>query len=161
MLALGYDVVGVDLDDAVSRQVGGFTFLSGDFNQVNLAAGFDVIVACSAIEHIGLSGRYGSSEDKDGDLKAMCRIASLLKPEGRLMLTIPVGVDVVHKPWHRVYGKDRLPALLERFRIIRSRYLVKSPWGPWRESTEIEALACPKDIQRYALGEMILAKQES
>jgi len=157
MLAQGYDVVGVDFDSRLSRELGDFTFVQGDFNEVALVPGFDVIVACSAIEHFGLSGRYGSGEDHDGDLKAMRRLRSLLAPDGIAMLTIPVGTDVVHRPWHRVYGGRRLPLLLEGFRLVKSRFLIKEPWGPWRESTETLALAQPPDIRRYSLGEFILS----
>ena len=157
MLARGYDVVGLDFDPKVSRQLSGFRFVQGDFNSVELTPGFDLIVACSAIEHFGLSGRYGSAEDPVGDLKAMQKIRSLLSDDGIAMVTIPVGIDVVHRPWHRVYGQQRLPLLLEGFRIVKSRFLVKAPWGPWRETSESIALMHPPDIRRYALGELILA----
>jgi hypothetical protein len=157
MLARGYDVVGLDLDPKISNELSGFSFVRGDFNTVELTPGFDVIVACSAIEHFGLSGRYGSAEDEAGDLKAMRRIRSLLSPNGIAMLTIPVGTDFVHRPWHRVYGRERLPLLLDGFAVVQSRFLVKEPQGPWRETTEDIALNQPADILRYALGEMILA----
>ena len=95
MLSMGYEVVGVDLDAAVSRQISGFTFVHGDFNHVDVKPGFDVVIACSAIEHFGLSGRYGSPEDGEGDIKAMGKIATILNPSGLLFLTIPVGADAV------------------------------------------------------------------
>lgn len=158
MLALGYDAVGVDFDATVARQISGFTFVQGDFNSVALSPGFDVVVACSAIEHFGLSGRYGSSEDENGDLKAMSKIISLLGQQGSVFLTIPVGIDVVHRPWHRVYGKERLPRLLQGLQPTCSRFLVKGPRGPWHETTQAEALECPVDIRRYALGEFVLMK---
>jgi hypothetical protein len=161
MLARGYDVVGLDFDPKISTQLSGFTFMQGDFNTADLKPGFDVIVACSAIEHFGLSGRYGSSEDANGDLKAMARMRSLLSSDGIVLLTIPVGSDVVHRPWHRVYGRQRLPLLLDGFRIMQSRYLVKDPWGPWRETSKDMALAQPPDIRRYALGELMLALASS
>jgi SAM-dependent methyltransferase len=156
MLALGYEVVGVDLDATVANEISGFTFIQGDFNQIEVAKGFDVVVACSAIEHFGLSGRYGSSEDEDGDLKAMRKIATLLKPAGQLLLTIPVGTDMVFRPWHRVYGERRLKSLLDGFEMVQSRFLVKKPWGPWHEVSRDVALQAPADQARYGLGEMIL-----
>jgi hypothetical protein len=161
MLARGYQVVGLDFDGKISTQVSGFTFVQGDFNSVELTPGFDVIVACSAIEHFGLSGRYGSEEDESGDLKAMRRIRSLLSPAGVVLLTIPVGADMVHRPWHRVYGNQRLSLLLDGFRVVQSRFLIKEPWGPWRESTKDAALAQPPDIRRYALGELMLSPAET
>lgn len=161
MLAHGYEVVGLDFDQEISHQLSGFRFVQGDFNTAELTPGFDVIVACSAIEHFGLSGRYGSDEDESADLKAMCRMRSLLSTAGIVLLTIPVGSDVVHRPWHRVYGDQRLPLLLDGFRIIQSRFLVKEPWGPWREAAKDVALAQPPDIRRYALGELMLTAAES
>lgn len=159
MLALGYEAVGVDLSDSLSRQVAGFRLIRGDFNLVEFSQPFDIIVACSAIEHVGLSGRFGSSEDQDGDLKAMQKVASLLVAGGLFYLTIPVGIDAVHRPWHRVYGRVRLPKLLNGFERIQSRYLLKDAGGPWRETTEGDALGQPVEIRRYALGQMILTRQ--
>jgi SAM-dependent methyltransferase len=156
MLALGYDVTGVDLEGTVARQISGFAFLKGDFNHLELSPGFDVIVACSAIEHFGLSGRYGSTEDQAADLKAMRKIRHLLKSTGTMFLTIPVGADAIFRPWHRVYGASRLPSLLAGFEVVESRFLLKEPWGPWHEVSRDEAIQFPPDPIRYGLGEMIL-----
>ena len=161
MLALGYDVTAVDLSDDPSKYLTGFQFIRGDFMRVDLRPGFDVIVVCSAVEHIGLAGRYGCQEDEDGDLDAMRRIAGLLDANGLLFLTVPVGMDTICRPWHRVYGRHRLPKLLEGFDIVSYRFLVKEPWGPWREATADTALEYPAEIRRYALGEMVLRRQEA
>lgn len=158
MLAMGYEVVGVDFADRLANLVAGFTLIRGDFNQVDLDSDFDVVVACSSIEHFGLSGRYGSPEDPSGDLKAVQRILSHMVPGGLLILTVPVGRDATHKPWHRVYGRERLPKLLQGFEIVDQRCLSKEPWGPWREVSQDVALDYPVDIKRYALGQWILRK---
>lgn len=158
MLALGYEVTGVDLGDRLASLVVGFTLVRGDFNKLDLDSDFDVVVACSSIEHFGLSGRFDSSEDASGDLKAMRKISSLLVPGGLLFLTIPVGRDAVHKPWHRVYGRERLPRLLQEFEIVRQRFLSKKPWGPWQEASKELALESPSDVRRYALGQWVLRK---
>ena len=159
MLALGYSVLAVDLCTDLSKQIGGFTFVKADFNAINLDPRFDVVVACSTVEHIGLSGRYRSNEDEDGDLNAMRKIADLLNPEGLLLLTIPMGIDAVYKPWHRVYGRQRIGKLVEGFQVVKSRFLIKEPWGPWHEATLDKALDFPADVHRYALGEMMLCKK--
>ena len=52
MIALGYDVVGVDLDRSVANQITGFKFIQGDFNRIELTPGFDLIVACLSLIHI-------------------------------------------------------------------------------------------------------------
>jgi SAM-dependent methyltransferase len=161
MLALGYHVTGVDPDPTVTRQISGFSFIQGDFNEVNLAPGFDVIVACSSIEHFGISGRYGSSEDESADLRAMRKIHQLLSHSGIVLLTVPVGSDAVVRPWHRIYGNERLKLLLSGFETVKSRFLLKQPWGPWHEVNRDMALSFPPDPIRYALGELMLRKRNA
>ena len=159
MLAMGYDVTAVDLCEDLSRQVSGFRFRLGDFNAEEFEPDFDVVVLCSVVEHIGLAGRFNSTGDREGDLKAMSKVHRLLSPDGLVFLTLPVGQDVVHGSWHRVYGPERLPRLLSAFDIVKSRFLIKKPWGPWYECDRETALAHPPEIQRYALGEMMLGRR--
>lgn len=161
MLALGYEVTAIDPWDDPSAVVRGINFISGDFNEASFDDAFDVIVLCSVVEHIGISGRFNSEDDSDGDLRAMSKVAQLLRNDGQLFLTIPVGTDAVLSPWHRVYGRKRLPSLLDGFKTISSRFLVKEPNGPWRLCSEEEALGAPLDIRRYAIGEMILQKDSN
>ena len=161
MLALGYQVTAIDPWENPSEVVDGIRFIHHDFNKVRLSSEFDVIVLCSVAEHIGIGGRFNSHEDADGDLKAMAKIAQLLSRRGRLFLTIPVGADAIYRPWHRVYGRERLPLLLHGFQLICSRFLVKDPGGPWRVCSQEEALDSPADIRRYALGEMILCNTDA
>jgi len=158
MLARGYNVTGVDPDASITTAVNGFGFICGDFNEIELIPGFDLVIACSSIEHFGLAGRYGATADDDADLKAARKIHSLLAPSGRLLLTIPVGMDAVHVPWHRVYGSERLPRLIEGFTIVEARFWTKSPWQPWYETTMQHALNQPVALQRYALGQFALTK---
>jgi hypothetical protein len=156
MLSLGYEVTAVDTSADPTSIIEGFRFVSGNFNEFSCDRKFEVIVVCSVVEHLGLAGRYNSEADADGDLKAMRRIHGLLEPSGKVLLTIPVGHDVVHKPWHRVYGRERLPKLLEGFEVVRSRFLQKQRGGAWFGTTQEKALDTPVDIRRYALGEMVL-----
>lgn len=158
MLSLGYEVTAIDTCTDASKVISGFRFVCGDFQDFAPESKFDIVVLCSVVEHIGLSGRYNSKEDPDGDLQAMQKIKSLLTVHGQVFLTIPVGSDVVHKPWHRVYGERRLPKLLDGFEVVQSRYLTKEPWGPWQITTQQAALNSPVDVQRYCLGEMILRR---
>jgi SAM-dependent methyltransferase len=161
MLSLGYtEVVAIDLQFPLDNVLRGPHFIQGDFNQLPLNGSFDVVVACSTVEHIGLSGRYTSTEDADGDLKALRKINKLLSNDGRLILTVPAGEDAVYKPWHRVYGTARISRLLEGFRIVCSQGYVKEPWGPWRRTTLQEALEFPATSARYALAQMVLKVSE-
>jgi SAM-dependent methyltransferase len=156
MQALGYNVTAVDLSTDITSVYSDITFYRGDFTKIAFENPFDIIVLCSVVEHIGLSGRFNSDEDAEGDLKAMKKACELLEPNGRLFLTIPVGIDTIQKPFHRIYGKNRLKALLDGFAVVDSRYLIKRPWGPWSLTDEEKALNFGPDNQRYALGEFIL-----
>ena len=158
MLARGYKVTCVDLDNTIVAELKGFNFIQGDFNDIELVPEFDVIVACSCLEHFGLAGRYGSQPDSDADLKAMDRIHRLLSSHGEAFVTIPIGQDAVHMPWHRVYGSERLPRFLQGFTIKESCFWAKKPWGPWYETTLRHALDHPVSIYRYALGQFHLTK---
>ncbi|MDE3055118.1 MAG: DUF268 domain-containing protein [Verrucomicrobiota bacterium] len=80
---------------------------------------FDVVVSISSYEHDGL-GRYGDLLDPNGDLKAMEECKRMLKPNGILILAVPVGPDLLVWNAHRIYGKLRLPMLLNGWRIIKS-----------------------------------------
>ena len=158
MLARRYEVIGVDLDASITVAMNGFRFVRGDFNSIELVPGFDLVVACSAIEHFGLAGRYGSTQDENADLKAMHKVHTLLSPSGQVLLTIPIGLDAVHAPWHRVYGTDRLPLLIDGFTVTEACFWAKVPWQPWYETTMQHALNQPVAPQRYALGQFMLTK---
>ena len=77
-----------------------------------LAASFDVAVALSSFDHDGL-GRYGERLHPYGDLLGMRSAWRALRPHtGRLLLSAPVGPDLVVWNLHRRYGALRLPLLL-------------------------------------------------
>ena len=116
---------------------------------------FDQIVNCSSVEHVGLSGRYGSSEASDGDLRAMAIMADMLVHDGRMILTIPVGRDMVCAPQHRIYGEQRLPDLLSRYQVHEEQYWRKAG-DAWAETDRPTALAIEGSDSFYALGLYVL-----
>lgn len=132
----------------------GLAFLQGDILDLPLEpARFDVVINCSAIEHVGLAGRYGVTEARaEGDLAAMARMRALLKPGGLMLLTVPVGTDAVFAPWHRVYGPDRLPRLLEGFTVESREFWLKDAENRWVRSDERAALSSPSRERLYGLG---------
>lgn len=115
----------------------------------------DLIINCSAIEHVGL-GRYGDVKDADGDLKAIEHMRGLLKPGGVMLLTIPVGRDATFAPLHRVYGKDRLPRLLAGYVIEEEKYWVKDERNRWVQADESVALEWEPRLSIYGLGCFVL-----
>jgi SAM-dependent methyltransferase len=118
---------------------------------------FDQIVNCSSVEHVGLGGRYGSGEAQDGDLEAMDVMADLLAEDGRMILTIPVGRDAVFAPQHRIYGEERLPRLLSRYRPLEEQYWAKD--GPqWKPVERAGALSTEGSESFYSLGLFVLGR---
>lgn len=120
---------------------------------------FDQIVNCSSVEHVGLAGRYGSFDRRDGDLDAMEILAAMLAENGRMILTIPVGRDLVSPPLHRIYGADRLPRLLSPFRTVEEQYWRKdSSTRRWTQTDRETAIAVEGSDAFYALGLFVLAR---
>jgi SAM-dependent methyltransferase len=80
---------------------------------------FDVGFSISSFEHDGL-GMYGDPLDPDGDLKAMGKMKERLKPGGLLMLAVPTGPDRIVFNTMRVYGRKRLPMLMDGWEWLDS-----------------------------------------
>ena len=118
---------------------------------------FDLIINCSSIEHVGLVGRYNVKESHpDGDIEAMGEMRRLLKPEGRMLLTIPVGQDAVSPLLHRVYGKRRLTRLLHSYIIEKEEYWIKNDRNQWISTEKSKALDLETNRNFYGLGCFVL-----
>lgn len=78
---------------------------------------FDAAFSISSFEHDGL-GRYGDPLNPDGDIQAMRKMRTMLKPKSLLFLAVPIGRDELIWNAHRVYGRIRLPKLLDGWKIL-------------------------------------------
>ena len=119
---------------------------------------FDLVLNCSTIEHVGLGGRYNSTEKPDGDLEAMQKLRRLMKTKGIMLLTMPVGQDAVISPLHRIFGPQRLPRVIEGFQVIESLFWRKVAHNVWMSCSQKEAYAEVGNDHYYALGCMVLQK---
>ena len=63
---------------------------------------------------------YGDPLDPDGDLKAMRKMKERIKPGGLLFLAVPSGRDQIRFNQHRIYGRLRLPLLMQGWEWIDS-----------------------------------------
>lgn len=123
---------------------------------------FDYILSCSSLEHAGLEGRYKSKDDLEQDLKIMNLFRRILKKGGLQFLTIPVGIEAVILPWHRVYGEKRLSQIFKDWGIIEEEFWNFDLRGHWYRATREEAF---KEIPRIespflaAKGLYVLEKQ--
>jgi hypothetical protein len=80
---------------------------------------FDVGFSISSFEHDGL-GMYGDPLDPDGDLKAMRKMKERIKPEGLLFVAVPTGRDKILFNNARIYGRHRLPLLMQGWEVVDS-----------------------------------------
>jgi hypothetical protein len=157
------EVIGLDLSAvAVPFAPANLSYRRGDILAGGLPEGaFDTIVNCSTTEHIGLSGRYGSSEAPDGDLTAMRMLRERMAgPAARMIFTIPVGRDKVARPYHRIYGRDRLPRILDGYRTETEVYFAKTgSRNVWEPVSRDIAIEVEGSESFYALGLFVLAPQ--
>lgn len=137
----GYFVIAVGLEDITLLHLD-FLYVRQDINTLDRVAWpkFDLIINISTTEHVGLE-RYGDPPDPDGDLKAMRRLRDWMRPDARHILTVPIGVDAVVGHYHRVYGRERLPQLLEGYRAFQEAYWRKTDADKWSRCSKEEALA--------------------
>ena len=143
----GARVVGVDL-----RPYGfehpNLRFLNGDLLQLNLpAASFDAVLSLSAVEHAGLDV-YGSDIYDRGDFKVMREFHRLLRPGGRLLLTVPFGIATMTAGM-RVYDSAGLDQLTDgwkvRVRELYRRHAAPSASSFWLPVSEEDAQSAVVD----------------
>jgi 2-polyprenyl-3-methyl-5-hydroxy-6-metoxy-1,4-benzoquinol methylase len=90
----------------------GLTVLCRDVmvSMPDLASAFDVVYSISTIEHVGL-GDYGDPTLSDGDRLALANLLQLVRPGGRLLMSVPAGRATDHRGY-RVYDRERLMRIL-------------------------------------------------
>ena len=138
---------------SIEYEMAGIKFYQSDILKLNLKEKtYDIILLCSTVEHIGIEGRYGSSQIEHGDLKVMELCKRLLAPKGKLIVTIPVGIDDVYYPNHRIYGEARLPKLLLGYEVKKKEFWRKNEKNRWVEVAEEVALNVKGSNSYYAMG---------
>jgi FkbM family methyltransferase len=105
----------IDYNRVISEDPRIRTMTLDEFNKQPLK--FDAAFSISTFEHDGL-GRYGDPLNPYGDIEAMAKMKSVVKPSGLLFLAVPLGADTVVWNSHRVYGSLRLPKLLSQWRVL-------------------------------------------
>ena len=150
LAGFGYDTVGVDIRPYPilnKLSFNNFTFYQTDIDNI-LIKDFDCITLISTLEHIGIGGRYGMKERENGDRVVMDKVATLLKPDGYVLLTIPYGKFQVNRPYNKVYDHYNLKLTLNsHFETVEEQYYINN--GNWErcgfwELMDKEGLACLK-----------------
>jgi SAM-dependent methyltransferase len=149
----GHEVYGIDAMPYHDQL--NFTFVQGNLEHMPFDNDFfDIITAVSTIEHIGL-GRYGDLISPHGDKTAVEEIRRIVKPGGKVIVTIPCGKDTIcysreGVPLGRVYSSTSLVELLSGFKILEMSYIVKKK-GIWLPASMSEA---EREV-RYAKAEKV------
>jgi len=96
-----------------------------EFSKMN--ENYDFAISISSVEHSGL-GRYGDEIDPNGDLESMEFLKNNLKEGGLCFLAVPIGKDQIIWNAHRIYGRNRLPKLIEGFEVVDTFGLIDSDY---------------------------------
>ncbi|MGO9287501.1 MAG: DUF268 domain-containing protein [Polyangia bacterium] len=103
----------------LTSNIPGLDFAQADAtNMVGFADGsVDSISSLHAIEHFGL-GRYGDKVDPEGWRKAMLSLQRVLRPGGRLYLSVPVGRERLCFNAHRIFAPRRVLDTLVDLKLV-------------------------------------------
>lgn len=134
LACLGYEVYSIDVQELLQLKIvclPNLKFIRGDIRHTNFPNNFfDRVIAVSTIEHIGL-GHYGDMFDEKGDKQAVKEITRILKPNGKLLATVPYGKYAVTLG-ERIYDALALKRTFRGLRIEKIEYFVNKGvfWAP-------------------------------
>ncbi len=152
----GFLVTGVDVRHFPLSHPN-FHLIQGDVTTAPLEPGFfDAAILLSTIEHIGL-GWYGDPKGENQQEAAMAQIYRLLKPGGRLLVTVPFGRPAI-TPLHRIFDPPGLRKLLEKFKIESLEFGIKVDEKTWCvPASEEEAGTKAHHPENHSPGAVALA----
>src|SRR4030066_1121522 len=95
---------------------------------------FDLITAISVLEHIGL-GVYGETENNSDLYRVSNKLIEVLKPGGKLIVTVPIGPALQDK-FLRSFRYDDFILLFsqDNLRLEDERFFCRSDYKFWQQS---------------------------
>lgn len=159
LASIGWEVYGIDMRQ-FKFKFPNFHFVLGDITKTDFPDNFfHAVYAVSALEHIGLSGRYGVSKgDPEGDAKAVREIRRILRRGGRFLVTLPYGKEKRQTTLNRVYDEDSLEELFSDWEIKDMVFYSQDSEGFWIPVAEEKIQRMGKDEEAIALLELTLPK---
>lgn len=134
-----YEVYAIDIRDYDTKGLP-IKFVKEDIrNPVFEADFFDIVLAVSTIEHVGLDWYSNTWMHEDGDVAAMRQIFRILKPGGIAIVTVDAGMK--GEPWFRVYNMETIKKLTEGWKICVLQWFQKGAGSnpAWQECSGEEA----------------------
>jgi len=118
----------------------------------------DSVSCLHALEHFGL-GRYGDPIDTEGHVKGLRNLVRLLKMQGRLYLSVPVGIERVEFNANRVFSPNALLKTAETLGLALESLAWVTPNGESvHESTKPMEDLLSLQQMHYALGIFVFTK---
>lgn len=122
LASCGFKTYAIDIRDYPHTHPN-LTLVKGDVRDNNLFLNndqFDAITCISTLEHI-------DPDDVDnGDIKATMKMKDLLKPQGRLLLTVPFSKEYAIRDGERKYDMDRICRITEGFVVEKIEFFLVS-----------------------------------
>ncbi len=95
----------------------------GDVLELALPSGSVTSLSClHVIEHVGL-GRYGDTLSPKGSVLAAKELSRVLKPEGKLFISVPIGRERVCFNAHRVFLPETVLAIFSELKLIEFSFV--------------------------------------
>lgn len=113
----------------------------------------DSLSSLHVIEHIGL-GRYGDALDARGSSLAAAELVRVLRPGGRLYLSLPVGRSRVCFNAHRVFSPQEVTGMFAGLHLVEFSYVDDA--RRFHERAEMDEAAG----MEYACGMYVFEKRE-
>ena len=137
------EIISIDIANEIGNH--GFPLIQMDARRIGFKdKTFDQVMCLSAMEHIGIADEGAKTKNNDlncgmeGDALAMTEIWRVLKVKGTLILTVPYGRILIKQQGYRVYSKDSLSILTNKFIIIMKEFFGLKK-GKWTKYNELEA----------------------